>query len=384
MNIINDDNILVCEITYSEININDNIELIKDSDNEKLSWTNLPDVVNMYIDYKIKFVSVYGGFHNDKWIFNIYHEINEQTQTEIIGYKILLNILVNDEEKEALCEVISYSCLKCVSNHADQNKNDIILINGNTEPNLGYIYFTQNLSSEQKVVSPLNLYINFNSIQKSLVGENLEKLEIKGKLSNSIDYSIEKDTLTKIEILIIENDERETKEIDCLTSHINREKGSEVILYCEFNILNNKRYEINIDENGFSKNVHFNLVNNIKINEDEEKQDSTKETESNSIKNQEENKTSEIEKKTTEKENKTTETEKKTTETENKTTETENKTNEKENDNIDDKDNNNDGKDEFNSDNIEEDLNNDLFIKSYRNNIGLLIIHLFFIMSLFG
>ena len=110
MSISGEDKVLNCAITSNEQSINDEIKLIIDPENNKLVWTNLPDTVNMYIDYQIKFINVYGGYYNNKWNFNIYHEINEDIQADIKGYKILLNILVNNAESTA--------SLKLFLNHA--------------------------------------------------------------------------------------------------------------------------------------------------------------------------------------------------------------------------------------------------------------------------
>ena len=148
----------------------------------------------MYIDYQIKFINVYGGYYNNKWNFDIYNEINEGIQADIKGYKIILNILVNNAESTASCEIISKSCMKCVSNHENQNQNDIIKIVRKTEHNLGYVYFLEDLSSEQNAMKPLTLNINFNKVQARVNSENVLTLEIDGKLSNKIDHPIEKDT----------------------------------------------------------------------------------------------------------------------------------------------------------------------------------------------
>ena len=120
--------------------------------------------------------------------------------------------------------------------------------------------------------------------------------------------------------------------------------------------MDNKKYEINIDDNGFSKNVKFNLLSNIDLNFEEE-QDSTKKTQNNSSENQEEK-----------------------------------NTNEAGNNNDDGEDNNNndvggdnniDDTVKFNSNRIEpESDDNSNLIKSYKNDLGILIIVLLFIMSL--
>ena len=346
MSISGEDKILNCAITSNEQSINDEIKIIIDSENNKLVWTNLPDAVNMYMDYQIKFINVYGGYYNNKWNFNIYHEINEDIQADIKGYKILLNILVNNAESTASCEIISKSCMKCVSNHENQNQNDIIKIVRKTEHNLGYVYLLEDLSSEQKDMKPLTLNINFNKVQARVNSENVLALEIDGKLSNKIDHPIEKDTLTKIEILIKENETSEKKEVNCFTDYIGKEKGNDVILKCQFNILGDEEFEISVDANGFSKNVHFNLVKNIKINIGEE-EDST---------NQTDNKA-----------------------TDSKETDTTKKGGDNSDEKDDSVDENSDSKKNDNEKTGEEVYGHSNFIRSYKNNLGLLIFHLFLI-----
>ena len=346
MSISGGDKILNCAITSNEQSINDEIKIIIDSENNKLVWTNLPDAVNMYIDYQIKFINAYGGYYNNKWNFNIYHEINEDIQADIKGYKILLNILVNNAESTASCEIISKSCMKCVSNHENQNQNDVIKIVRKTEHNLGYVYFLEDLSSEQNAMKPLTLNINFNKVQARVNSENVLALEIDGKLSNKIDHPIEKDTLTKIEILIKENETSEKKEVNCFTDYIGKEKGNDVILKCQFNILGDEEFEISVDANGFTKNVHFNLVKNIKINIGEE-EDST---------NQTDNKA-----------------------TDSKETDTTKKGGDNSDEKDDSVDENSDSKKNDNEKTGEEVYGHSDFIRSYKNNLGLLIFHLFLI-----
>ena len=72
--------------------------------------------------------------------------------------------------------------MKCEANHENQNKNDIIKLVRNTEHNLGYIYFLENLSDEKSVVKPLPLYINYEKVQFEINNENLLMLDIIGKL----------------------------------------------------------------------------------------------------------------------------------------------------------------------------------------------------------
>ena len=240
--------------------------------------------------------------------------------------------------------------MKCVSNHENQNQNDVIKIVRKTEHNLGYVYFLEDLSSEQNAMKHLTLNINFNKVQARVNSENVLTLEIDGKLSNKIEHPIEKDTLTKIEILIKENETSEKKEVNCFTDYIGKEKGNDVILKCQFNILGNEEFEINVDANGFSKNVHFNLVKNIKINIGEE-EDPTNQTDNKATDNN-------------------------STDTTKKGGDNSDEKDDSEDENSDSKKNDNektDGEGYNHSDDHSD------FIRSYKNNLRLIIFHLFLI-----
>ena len=274
MNIISDENILNCEIIYDKQFINDKIKLIKNEKNKRIVWTDLPEEINLYIEYKIKFNNIFGGFYNGQWTFNIYHEINEETQEQIYGANVLLDILVNNVETTALCKVTERSFLKCFYDKDNQNKNDVIKIIGNTEPNLGSVYFLEKLSDEQKIIKPVTLYINYENCE---INKNILNLKIRGKLSKEIDYPIEEETITGIEIIKIKNEKEEKSEVSCLTNYISKEINSDVILNCPFQVIDGEKLEINIDNNGLSKYVHFNVINNIEINKIEEEEENNEE-----------------------------------------------------------------------------------------------------------
>ena len=273
MSIANDENILNCEIKYDGQNIKDKIKLINDENNSQLIWSNLPNEVNLYLEYHMKFINVYGGFYDNKWKFNIFHEIIGESLENIYEAEILLDIKVNNVATTVLCEVTKNSFLKCLSNHDNQNENDNIKLIGNTEPNLGSVYFLQELTEEQKVIMPVSLYIYYESSQITKNNENILTLIIKGKLSDNSDVPVEEETVTGIQLLIIKNEERNIKDIACITKYISREKNSTVILNCAFSFSENAYLEINIDEFGYSNYVQFNRLDNIEINEIEEEND---------------------------------------------------------------------------------------------------------------
>ena len=236
------------------------ISLIKNEQNTFIKWTNLPDIVNMFMTYEITFINVYGGYHENQWKFNIYHEALNQ---QIYDNYVILDILVNDLQSTALCEITSSSFLKCVSNHENQQKTDVVKIAGNQIPVLGTVYFEQELTEEEKNINPLTLKLKFESIESDIIDNNFE-FSIKGRLNENLEDNIEKDTITEIEIM-----SGETKtEVVCLTNSITPIMNYVVYLSCSTKVENVPDLEeisINIGQNGFSKYVHFNSNDNIII-----------------------------------------------------------------------------------------------------------------------
>jgi hypothetical protein len=244
---------LECEINKNGQTLQNEIKLVKNKQNADLFWINLPDIVDMYINYKIKYINSYGGFHDNTWKFNIYHEAIDQTR-KLYDVKVLLDILVDNVESTALCEISFASFLKCVSQHKNQNKNNIIKIPANSSPKKGTVFFEPNLDGE-KQINPISLSINYESID-SFVKNNIYQFTIKGTLEDNIEYEIEDDTVTGVEIL----EDGNPKEVACLTNEIRKDKGSKVEITCliKENISNNNNVVVNIDDNGFSKYVKFN------------------------------------------------------------------------------------------------------------------------------
>ena len=270
---LNSNKILVCQAKKSEQNIKNRFKLINNMQNSFLKWTNLFEVVDMFLKYEINFINVFGGFHENKWKFNVYHEaINQQTQ--IYDNYVLLDILVNDLESTALCEITFSSFLKCVANQENQQKEDIIKIAGNKMPNLGTVYFEQNLNDDEKNINPLTLRIKFESVESEINGDNFEFL-IKGRLNEDLDNNIEKDTVTGIEII----SKGVKTEVVCLTNDIKPIQIYIVNLFCSTkkeNVLDLEDISIVIGQNGFSKYIHLNTNDNIYI----KKKDSQQETNS--------------------------------------------------------------------------------------------------------
>ena len=282
-------NILLCQVKRNDQNMKNRIKLLNNVQNSYLKWTNLPEIVDMYIIYEISFINVYGGFYENKWKFNIHYE-NIDGQTKIYDNYVLLDILVNDLESRALCEITYYSFLKCISNHENQQKNDVVKIAGNKMPNLGTVYFEQNLNDEQKIINFLSLKIKYQSVEIE-INDTKYEFVIKGRLNEELEYEVEKDTITEIEI--ISNNKK--TEVVCLTNNIKPDIINYVVyLYCSTEIENIPDLEIvsiNIDQNGFSKYIHFNSKENILMKTTDENENPNEEnTNENEDLNEEDNK----------------------------------------------------------------------------------------------
>ena len=271
-------NILLCQVKKSEQNVKNRIKLINNKQNTFIEWKNLPDVVEMFMIYEINFIEAYGGFHENHWKFNINHEALNQEEQIYENY-VLLDILVNNLESTALCEITASSFLKCISNHENQQKSDVIKISGDKIPKLGTVSFQENLNDEQKIINPLTLRIIFQSLE-SEINDNNFKIVIKGKLNEDLENEIEKDTVTEIEII-----SKETKsEAVCITNEIKPLIGYIVYLSCSLEIEKIPDLDdvsINIGQNGFSKYVHLNTNDNIIITKKDTETNESQKTETN-------------------------------------------------------------------------------------------------------
>jgi hypothetical protein len=268
-NCIYNNNVLSCIVNSNTQRINNEIKLKNNRGREYLIWSNLSDLLDIYMSYDIKFIKAYGGFHENTWRFNIYHEPYNQIRT-FNNINVLLDILVNDRKSTALCQIINSKFLNCVSRHDNQNKNDKIQIEGNTSPDLGTVYFSQNLNNDQKTFEPVPLEIKCDSVQGHR-NKNNNKLDfsITGNLANDINYEIGDETITEIEVKIIKsNGEEIESNTICLTNNIQTKKNSYVYLSCyvEENVMENDQTLINVDENGNSHYVKFLPAESISIN----------------------------------------------------------------------------------------------------------------------
>ena len=258
--------VLSCVVNYNTQNIRNEIKLRNNRGREYLIWSNLPNELDMYMAYDIEFINVYGGFHENKWKFNIYHEpINKLRSFDNV--KVLIDIKVNNQQSNALCQILNTIFMNCVSNHSNQNKDDILKILGNSSPNLGTVSFVPNLN-EEKDIEPISLYIDYESYQSSKNKNNNLEFSITGHLAEGISYEIGDETITEMDIIIIKDNGRE-KETDavCLTNNIKTLKTSYVYLSCivKETISATDKVSININDDGYSGFVKFSSNENIEL-----------------------------------------------------------------------------------------------------------------------
>ena len=218
---------------------------------QHINYKNFPDELTLYSAYKIEYISCNGGFYEGKWLFNIYHSIPASTK-KIYNNFVLLDILVNDVESTAICEVTYSSFLKCVSNHENQQSGDIIKIDTSKAPISGSVIFASN-----KGIIFIS-YPEFNMKYDLSYGYSNpnDKLEIivEGKLEEEMTNDLEEETPTKIKISQEDND----YDVTCLTNNVKKSKGSYVYLVCPTQLpVDKKSTKIKLDENKKSNNVIF-------------------------------------------------------------------------------------------------------------------------------
>ena len=197
-----------------------------------------------------------------------------------------MDILVNNRESIAECEIIETSYLKCISSYANPKKTDIIKISGKKEPKLGTVYFNQELSNDKKELKPLSFTFDYDSKEASYSNNKLQFI-LNGKLGEDMAYKIFNNSYTEISILTYTtNKEQGTKtNIPCLTNEINKTKDSNAKLFCEAEINKDLNVKINIEGNKMSGYIKINSdedielkvgneVNNTNTNKDNKKDNS--------------------------------------------------------------------------------------------------------------
>jgi hypothetical protein len=264
-NCIYSTDILSCVINYNPQNIRNEIKLRNNRERTYLIWSGLSNELDMYMAYDIKFINVYGGFHENKWKFNIYHEpINKLRSYDNV--KVLIDVKVNNQQSTALCQILNTIFMNCVSNRNYHDEFDVLKIIGNSSPNLGTVSFVPNLNGEIQI-KPISLYIDFESCQSYRNKNNNLEFSITGRLAEGISYEIGDETITKMDILITEDDDRALTDAICLTNNIKTLKTSYVYLSCivEETILANDKYSIYINDDGYSGYVKFSSIENIEL-----------------------------------------------------------------------------------------------------------------------
>ena len=257
-------NILKCEINCDDQDQFNTIKIIK-SYNNHIVWNNLPDILTLYYSNEYLFNYIYGGFYEGKWKFNIKYEQLDNTK-KIYNNNALLDILVNGKESTAICTITYSSFLKCVANYENQNKDDKIIFDVNKEPILGSIKFNKLQVEPQKNINYVSFSLKYeNSLGYANQNDYLEIL-IEGTLLKGLDYELEEDTITMIELVKYKYGNQINYDISCLTNNIKKEKGSFVYLICTTDLVfDNNKIEIKIDNDGYSKYVKFSQKTNIEI-----------------------------------------------------------------------------------------------------------------------
>lgn len=255
--------ILTCTIDKS--NNSDRLILINNDDNQDLVWSNLDEDIELYVSYIIKFVNCYGGFHENKWKFNLKYETNTYTINAIDNYA-LLDILVDNAATTAKCK-ITQKFLLCESQHDTQDKDDIIKLYGSI--NLGTISFSNTLSDSKKDIKPISLTLENPQIADFDSSNNPIKFKIKGNLKDYEDGELAENTISEVALELTKKDGTKTPlDTICFTNSIN-EGESAIVLSCEASGTVNENEDklyIKVDSDGKSNYITFSSIKeNIKI-----------------------------------------------------------------------------------------------------------------------
>jgi hypothetical protein len=266
--------LLYCESINYKYYDNYALYLIRNSNNKYAKWSNLYNNEPIYVIFHIKLKNSFGCFINGVWKFNIKYEFTEGYKNYINNH-VLLDIMVNGLESTALCSISSNNILKCSSNHNNQNINDNVEILGNTEASLGTVYFSQQLTEEEKKFKPAELSINLLKIfDASLNNYRKMTFSIVGYLNDESNIN---DAATLTEIEIFSNKTNSIIRASCEITYdyyfydIYYSYDETVLLRCNSDkIISNKdKILIKTDSEGNSKYIHFNFdhINNLLIYE---------------------------------------------------------------------------------------------------------------------
>lgn len=245
---------LLC--TKAKITSGDRIIIINNINNQDLTWSNLNEY-ELYVSYSIKFINYYGDFYQNKWTFNLKYSDNN---IEANNNYALLDISVNGEAKTALCKIIP-NYLSCISQHSEQNKNDVIKISSST-PISGTVTLTDVPATIEKI-KPITVKLESPTISDFGYSNNVISFKINGNLKDNEETEIGVNTITGVEIVVGSNDPIDAI---CLTNSIN---NSPVTLSCEASGTMDKaedNVDIKVDSDGKSKYVTFDSINeNISV-----------------------------------------------------------------------------------------------------------------------
>lgn len=258
---------LVLACTKAKRNSNDRITLTNNIENIDLVWTNLNEDIELFVSLDIKLINIYGGFCQDKWIFNIKYELSSGDTIDLNNNYALLDILVNSEANIAKCEIIE-KFLLCESQHDSQSADDKIEIDGTKKS--GTITISSGLTDDNKTLKPISITIENPEISDYNYLNGLINFDIEGNLKENEESEIAENTITEIKIIIIKKDEsQEEKSAICLTNEVDGDNNL-IKLSCELaGEINTKEDNIyiKVDSDGKSDYVTFSSIKeNIKIN----------------------------------------------------------------------------------------------------------------------
>ena len=243
-------NVLNCEVQGNGQEATNILKIVNNKSNTNFKWYDIPDEVDLYIDYKINLKNVYGGNYKEKWGFYLLYEPTETINFN--GQNVLLDVIINNLQSTALCQINDTNYLIC-SPYYNNNNNQISSIKLSGTKDKGTVEFSNTLTEEQKELKPVSFELNYESKEYKFVNNKLE-FTLKGKLGGNIEYKLLENSYTELKITEhISDDSEEQKDVHCITNEINKELNSEVIINCETDINNKKStIKLHINENDYS------------------------------------------------------------------------------------------------------------------------------------
>lgn len=275
--------ILTCSKTKE--NSYDRIKLINNNENPDINWTNLNNEIELYVLYDINFINSYGGFHENKWKFNMKYERPASNTINVNDNYALLGISVGNNDETAKCK-ITEKFLLCESQHSSQSISDIIKIQGKGTNNIGTVTISNTIQDDQKSFQPISISLEKQEISNYAYSNNLIKFNIKGDLKNNAETEIAEKTISGVKIVINKKDGNKS-ELDamCLTNEITNSYIN-IVLSCEASGTINENeddVDIKVGSDGKSNYVTFySIQEDIKVYTHEEAE--TKPEESNTKK----------------------------------------------------------------------------------------------------